>query len=234
MHATTTEREHRLGPVDAIDVRLGMGVREPNRHVRGTTTEVDRTEGLALPLREARHELVDEPLVGLGEVGLAVGLGLLRVVHELGLGDAGPQLHRIRLEAPRTGPPALGPRLPSRLVPSSSFRGWPAGALAFYRGLEADNSKAYWTAHKAIYDDEVRRPMTELCAELEGTYGAFHMFRPNRDVRFSRDKSPYKTAIGAVTEGRGGEAYYVQAVGRGAVRRVRLLPHGFGPTGAIP
>ena len=55
----------------------------------------------------------------------------------------------------------------------------------------------------------------ELCAELEGEYGSFHIFRPNRDVRFSRDKSPYKTAIGAVTEGRGGEAYYVQLSAEG-------------------
>jgi uncharacterized protein (TIGR02453 family) len=100
-------------------------------------------------------------------------------------------------------------------VPSTSFRGWPAEALAFYRGLEVDNSKAYWTAHKASYDDDVRRPMTELCAELEGDYGSFHVFRPNRDVRFSRDKSPYKTAIGAVTEGTGGEAYYVQISAEG-------------------
>ena len=100
-------------------------------------------------------------------------------------------------------------------MPSTSFRGWPAEALAFYRGLESDNSKAYWSAHKASYDDDVRRPMAELCAELEHDYGSFHVFRPNRDVRFSRDKSPYKTAIGAVTEGRGGEAYYVQLSAEG-------------------
>ena len=100
-------------------------------------------------------------------------------------------------------------------MPPTSFRGWPDEALAFYRGLETDNSKAYWTAHKSSYDDDVRRPMAELCAELEGEYGSFHIFRPNRDVRFSRDKSPYKTAIGAVTEGRGGEAYYVQLSAEG-------------------
>jgi uncharacterized protein (TIGR02453 family) len=95
-------------------------------------------------------------------------------------------------------------------VSSSDFRGWPAEALAFYRGLEADNSKAYWLANKARYDEHVRRPMEELCELLEPTYGRFHIFRPNRDVRFSRDKSPYKTAMAAVTEGEGGEAYYVQ------------------------
>jgi uncharacterized protein (TIGR02453 family) len=57
--------------------------------------------------------------------------------------------------------------------------------------------------------------MLQLCSELETTFGTFHVFRPNRDVRFSRDKSPYKTAIGAVTEGRGGEAYYLQLSAEG-------------------
>jgi uncharacterized protein (TIGR02453 family) len=57
--------------------------------------------------------------------------------------------------------------------------------------------------------------MELLCHELEERYGTFHLFRPNRDVRFSRDKSPYKTATGAVTEGPGGEAYYVQISAEG-------------------
>jgi uncharacterized protein (TIGR02453 family) len=95
-------------------------------------------------------------------------------------------------------------------MPSAQFRGWTPEALAFYRGLEGDNSRQYWTEHKATFEREVRNPMLQLCAELEATYGTFHIFRPNRDVRFSRDKSPYKTAMGAVTEGQGGERYYVQ------------------------
>lgn len=87
-----------------------------------------------------------------------------------------------------------------------SFHGWPEGALDFFRGLETDNSKAYWTAHKADYDAEVLAPMEELLAELAGEFGEPRIFRPYRDVRFSADKSPYKTAIGA-TLSRGG---YVQ------------------------
>ena len=43
-----------------------------------------------------------------------------------------------------------------------SFHGWPAEALDFYEGLEADNSKTYWTAHKAVYDQKVLGPMSEL------------------------------------------------------------------------
>ena len=38
------------------------------------------------------------------------------------------------------------------------FRGWPAEALEFYEGLEADNSKAYWTAHKDVYETVVLSP----------------------------------------------------------------------------
>ncbi|GIF74534.1 DUF2461 domain-containing protein [Asanoa siamensis] len=78
-----------------------------------------------------------------------------------------------------------------------AFRGWPSEALEFYEGLEADNSKTYWTAHKAVYDDQVRAPMQALLDELEPEFGAGRIFRPYRDVRFSADKSPYKTAIAA-------------------------------------
>jgi uncharacterized protein (TIGR02453 family) len=79
-----------------------------------------------------------------------------------------------------------------------SFDGWPAEALEFYEGLEADNSKAYWTAHKVIYEAKVLGPMTELLDELAPDFGEPKIFRPYRDVRFSKDKSPYKTNIGAV------------------------------------
>ena len=79
-----------------------------------------------------------------------------------------------------------------------SFRGWPAEALEFYDGLEADNSKAYWTEHKAVYEETVLGPMRELLEELAPDFGDPKIFRPYRDVRFSRDKSPYKTHIGAV------------------------------------
>ena len=84
-----------------------------------------------------------------------------------------------------------------------AFKGWPAEAIEFYEGLEADNTRAYWQDHKQDYEELVKRPMVELLAELEGEYGAGKIFRPFRDVRFARDKTPYKTAIGATLE-RGG------------------------------
>jgi uncharacterized protein (TIGR02453 family) len=78
-----------------------------------------------------------------------------------------------------------------------AFKGWPDAALAFYEGLEADNSKAYWLDHKEVYEREVKAPMDALLAELTAEFGETKLFRPYRDTRFSRDKSPYKTAIAA-------------------------------------
>ncbi len=79
-----------------------------------------------------------------------------------------------------------------------AFRGWPLEAVEFYEGLELDNSKSYWTAHSTTYQEQVRAPMEDLVAELEPTFGEGKIFRPNRDIRFSADKSPYKTSIAAV------------------------------------
>lgn len=87
-----------------------------------------------------------------------------------------------------------------------AFRGWPAEAIEFYEGLEADNSRAYWQDHKDTYESDVRAPMQELLAELAPEFGAGRIFRPNRDVRFSADKSPYKTTMAAMV----GDAGYVQ------------------------
>jgi uncharacterized protein (DUF2461 family) len=78
-----------------------------------------------------------------------------------------------------------------------AFGGWPAEALAFYAGLEDDNSKEYWTKRKAVYQERVLRPMEELLEELAPEFGEPKIFRPYRDIRFSHDKTPYKTHIGA-------------------------------------
>lgn len=87
-----------------------------------------------------------------------------------------------------------------------AFRGWPVEAVEFFDGLLADNSKPYWQEHKAVYESCVRAPMEALLAELEPQFGAGKVYRPYRDVRFSTDKTPYKTAIAASLEGGG----YVQ------------------------
>ena len=102
-------------------------------------------------------------------------------------------------------------------VEIGEFTGFPGSAFAFYRGLAEDNSKAYFDEHRDVYDHEVRLPMEELLAAVADTYGDnAKVFRPNRDVRFSKDKSPYKDHIGAVLrEGEGRPVLYVQLNGEG-------------------
>ncbi|MGH3586688.1 MAG: DUF2461 domain-containing protein [Pseudonocardia sp.] len=80
---------------------------------------------------------------------------------------------------------------------TSSFTGFGDGAVEFYDGLVADNSKAYWTDQRAVYESDVRAPMQALLAALESEFGPGKVFRPYRDVRFSHDKTPYKTHCGA-------------------------------------
>jgi uncharacterized protein (TIGR02453 family) len=91
-----------------------------------------------------------------------------------------------------------------------TFAGFSPEAFDFYEGLEADNSKTYWTAHRDTYDRCVREPMAALLASLEPEFGVGQLFRPYRDVRFSRDKSPYKTAQGAFVSVAVGIGYYMQ------------------------
>jgi uncharacterized protein (TIGR02453 family) len=87
------------------------------------------------------------------------------------------------------------------------FEGFPERALIFYEGLAADNSKAYWTDHKAVYDECVAAPMRALLDALGPEFGEAKFFRPYRDVRFSKNKTPYKTQAAAMVhnaEGEGG------------------------------
>jgi uncharacterized protein (TIGR02453 family) len=85
----------------------------------------------------------------------------------------------------------------SRAVTSDGFAGFGEGAVEFYDGLLADNTKAYWTDHRETYERDVLGPMRALLAALEPEFGEGKVFRPYRDVRFSKDKTPYKTACGA-------------------------------------
>jgi uncharacterized protein (TIGR02453 family) len=89
------------------------------------------------------------------------------------------------------------------------FGGFPPEAVGFYQRLEHDNTKAFWAANRDVYERAVKAPLVALTGEVAVEFGPFHLFRPHRDVRFSTDKSPYKTHQGAVTEGEGGEAYYL-------------------------
>ena len=96
-----------------------------------------------------------------------------------------------------------------------AFQGWPIEAVEFYEGLEADNSKVYWQEHKSVYDRQVRAPMEELLAELTEEFGPGKLFRPYRDVRFSADKTPYKTSC-AATVGQGYVAFSAEGLSVGS------------------
>jgi len=88
-----------------------------------------------------------------------------------------------------------------------AFSGFPTDALAFYAELEADNTKPFWEANRDRYKAVVRAPMAEL-AEALADYGDFHLFRPHNDLRFSKNRPPYKTHQGAYTESQGGAGFY--------------------------
>jgi uncharacterized protein (TIGR02453 family) len=91
-----------------------------------------------------------------------------------------------------------------------SFTGFPAAALDFYDDLEMDNTKTFWNEHKQVYEESVKAPMTALLAELEAEFGAAKLFRPYRDVRFAKDKTPYKTHQGAFIDLGPATGWYVQ------------------------
>lgn len=99
----------------------------------------------------------------------------------------------------------------------TAFTGFPEAALDFYDDLEVDNTKAFWDAHREIYDSAVAAPMKALVAALADEFGEAKVFRPYRDVRFAKDKTPYKTHQGAFVARGPATGYYVQ-IGAPGVR----------------
>lgn len=93
-------------------------------------------------------------------------------------------------------------------VEASGFGGIGPGAYAFLDGLSENNERGWFLAHKADYDTEILAPVRALVAAVSDRLQELAVplvgdplkavFRPNRDVRFSRDKRPYKTETGAV------------------------------------
>jgi len=84
---------------------------------------------------------------------------------------------------------------------TGGFTGWKGDFRGFFLGLKMNNSKAYFEAHRQQYQEDVKGPMVALLADLEFEFGEARLSRPNRDIRFSADKSPYKTNIYATTSG---------------------------------
>src|SRR5437667_1154481 len=89
----------------------------------------------------------------------------------------------------------------------AGFGGFRPAAFRFLRDLERNNAKAWFEANRDVYEQEVREPMRLLVETLDAKLGSIapeivgnpkrSMFRIHRDVRFSRNKSPYKTNAGA-------------------------------------
>jgi len=99
----------------------------------------------------------------------------------------------------------------------NSFTGFPAEALDFYDDLEMDNTKTFWEANKQTYDTAVAAPMKALVAALADEFGAAKVFRPYRDVRFAKDKTPYKTSQGAYVASGPSTGWYIQVSAAGVM-----------------
>ena len=96
----------------------------------------------------------------------------------------------------------------------ATFKGWSEDCQRFFIGLELDNSKKYFEANRRTYEDSVKGPMVALLESLEADFGPGKVFRANRDIRFSKDKSPYKTNI-AADVGMGSKGGYLSLDARG-------------------
>jgi uncharacterized protein (TIGR02453 family) len=100
---------------------------------------------------------------------------------------------------------AAAPRRQGLVQPSTVFT---PRTLAFLRALERNNRRDWFHARKDRYEAEVRAPMAALIERLAADLAGFapdlvanpraSMYRPYRDTRFSADKSPIKTHIGAI------------------------------------
>jgi uncharacterized protein (TIGR02453 family) len=94
------------------------------------------------------------------------------------------------------------------MAPQTSISGFSSAATQFFEDLEDQNTREFWLGHKDVFEREIREPMAALLDSLPEEYQPFKVFRMNRDVRFSADKSPYKTAHGAA-HGVPGGVYYL-------------------------
>lgn len=89
----------------------------------------------------------------------------------------------------------------------SPFPGFPEEAIRFFRGLARNNKREWFQPRKPVFEEQVRKPMAELCDALNQALKRFApnyvtdpakaVYRIYRDTRFSNDKTPYKTHIAA-------------------------------------
>jgi uncharacterized protein (TIGR02453 family) len=93
-------------------------------------------------------------------------------------------------------------RAPRAAEATGRFTGFPGEAFEFFSDLALHNDRDWFQAHKDVYERACRAPMLALVAELEPELGKAWVSRINRDLRFARDRSPYKTHIAAAMGGR--------------------------------
>src|SRR5262245_59435691 len=91
-------------------------------------------------------------------------------------------------------------------VATQRFNGFPEGGIDFFLQLEAEQSRAWFKAHQDEFERLWKHPLELFVAELQErlakTYPGLddvtpHFFRIQRDTRFAKDKSPYKTYVAA-------------------------------------
>ncbi len=97
------------------------------------------------------------------------------------------------------------PTTPTKPRPGATPARFSSASLRFLRGLSSHNDKPWFEAHREDYEATLREPMRELISEMDARLGTFapeiggdakrSMFRIHRDIRFSKDKSPYKTHV---------------------------------------
>ena len=89
-----------------------------------------------------------------------------------------------------------------------SFKGFGPQALPFFKALAFHQTREWFEENRATYESEVKGPFGDLIEDLAVAFAKARiplkgdrkasLFRLNRDIRFSKDKSPYKTHAGAV------------------------------------
>ncbi len=120
----------------------------------------------------------------------------------------------------------------TRIEPFTGFR---PGALTFLRSLARNNKREWFEANRGRYESEVKHPLQVLVEEIDARLGEIapemignpkrSIFRIYRDVRFSKDKSPYKTNAAAWFYHRdAGHAVGTQAVHGGAGFYFQIAP----------
>jgi uncharacterized protein (TIGR02453 family) len=145
----------------------------------------------------------------------------VRLVHLEPVADRGAALRRelaIKRLSRREKERLLTRSTPRAGPATAEFAGFRPAALAFLRRLARHNDREWFERHRAVYETEVREPLRILVEEMDVRLARIapelvgdprrSIFRIHRDVRFSADKSPYKTNAAC--------QFYHHDAGRGA------------------